>query len=1604
MARRADKSKLSQQKLHEDIARVIIDSGATLNLADEQGAKLNAKLHEIRTDDSIDIVTATGEIARSSYTAKNGSMLVTMIQGVDEDLLSVGYITDFYGYSVLFTQKQVYLLSKNELENMKKSILRKAPIIGYRDEGDGSFVLDLRHSNKYLGTKYNISAEPNMNIMKNRQRKRSKARSSKILEKRGGGGDDTSFSPNYHTTYDSGTSSDSQDEVSQLDIPEIDYSSDETWSDDMSSWDNSLAENLPKSPFKTAESPIAKPADRTLGNGSTLDAEDNANMSITSHKRRGQEISPDNRAELWSHRLCGIAGTRIKSMKEKKLIKGINCNNADLERLMVSEESRLSRLQSLYKPKASKSERLIDKGDAAFDILGPFTEAFDGSRYILCLVCRNEHGPTGYYTRCISSITKVTDTLVEMIKESRIDNKECRKLKRGVFMPKFETIKSDGAFKFERFTNAMKELGIRHFVSAADVSYDNGLAESFVKQVGIGVRHVLWVARDVPIGFWPYAVEHVTYIMNRLPSAKGHISPYQNYFKKVPDLSKAVTWGATTCAMKKHEKRSKRLRRQLFDVGICLGLARLSDYKSYWIWIPKKNIVTLRSNCYFHERPSDWMGRIPRIKKGLSHNRIHDTASFNVKEFYTDVMEKVHNSARRGILRDHMDTDILGMSEIRARDEYLNLNDIPAYQDSTFTNERANDEESIIADSGGAPNQYSGDKESTQSRSEMTEEMSSRFTVTDTVRDFLAKNFEPHNPDRSKKKYPKIPKEDGQTSGKWPGTYRGLPEGWSIHGKRRVSGSWDYNYESPDGKMFRSLVKALKHIEESNDEDSFSESTSNYETQNNNDSRQSVRIIDRNDEISVRIHPDVRVNRDFSVTTEQKAQAQHRISVRWNMQNDEGEITGQQDFAGTYYVERQLRQSTKTIGLLKYDEGGEQEMIVDIENIKTQIRKARNAFIWEPTLEQWVAVYAKKLKKRRGSATVGNKPIALLKKAYGRAARCIHRLKACRRISTTKKAKKRRKKNKIDPWLDPRYEQNVTEDNLWDIPAHRIYVPRNLKEAMRCPMRKFWMDSIQKELDNFKEHEVFLPVDLSHKDYVRTIGFQWVFATPMKEDGTCKKLKSRLCALGNRQVLNRDYFEDQKSSPVMRQSTFNLVILLALIRNMELYQMDFAGAFLKSEMDINLYTDKEHFPTWKTSADKTHFKIQKATYGLVQASHLWSKKLFGDLKRIGFEQNIEDPCLFTLRDKDRKIKAILVSWVDDCIVAVDCKQTWIKIIEDIKVLYKDDKTTIFSAEPTELRFALGMEVIRGKDFIELSHTAGIEALVDRYNMHGHYASTPADHRKPLTKNAPSPDAQEGTEEWEEYQHVKDFPYRQLLGSLLFITAWTRPDARYAAIQCSKYASGWSRDHITALKRVLAYLNETKHLHFRIGPNLGEHFLVNMRADLNPGPYLEELTNAKGNEVPKSDLMIFTDADFAGDTDDRRSQGGYISFLYGSPLTFNSKKQSKVADSTAVSELYGMIEASKEGEYLLRVLKSLDIPITHIALLGDNQSALNIAKLEKFSTKTKHVAVNESKLKELCRDKTIVPYYVRSQYNIADIFTKALCKETFERLRKVLLGH
>ncbi|KAL1455732.1 hypothetical protein WDU94_009805 [Cyamophila willieti] len=212
---------------------------------------------------------------------------------------------------------------------------------------------------------------------------------------------------------------------------------------------------------------------------------------------------------------------------------------------------------------------------------------------------------------------------------------------------------------------------------------------------------------------------------------------------------------------------------------------------------------------------------------------------------------------------------------------------------------------------------------------------------------------------------------------------------------------------------------------------------------------------------------------------------------------------------------------------------------------------------------------------------------------------------------------------------------------------------------------------------------------------------------------------------------------------------------------------------------------------------------------------------------------------------------------------------------------------------------------------------------------------------------------------EDEMEIVDVPYRELIGSLMYVSMGSRPDITFAVSYLSRYLDKPNKKVWVAAKRVLRYLRATQSMSM----------------------VYEKTENMQ--------LIGYSDSDWAADPTDRKSVTGSVIFFCGNPVAWFSKKQNCVTlSSTEVEYVAGSL-VSAELIALKGIVKDLTNQHVDTVLLMDNQGAIKISQNYENSKRSKHIDVKYHFLKDSIQKKLIIIQYVDTKKNTADIMTKAL---------------
>ncbi|KAM1427662.1 hypothetical protein ACFXTO_020187 [Malus domestica] len=511
--------------------------------------------------------------------------------------------------------------------------------------------------------------------------------------------------------------------------------------------------------------------------------------------------------------------------------------------------------------------------------------------------------------------------------------------------------------------------------------------------------------------------------------------------------------------------------------------------------------------------------------------------------------------------------------------------------------------------------------------------------------------------------------------------------------------------------------------------------------------------------------------------------------------------------------------------------------------------------------------------------------------------------------------------------------------------------PRDYTEAMSDIDSKRWQEAMKSEMDSMFQNQVWTLVD--PPEGIVPVGNKWVFKRKIGVDGNVETYKARLVAKGYRQREGIDY--EETFSPVAMIKSIRILLAIAAYHDYEIWQMDVKTAFLNGYLEEELYmTQPEGFVS---KSEKTKVcKLQRSIYGLKQASRSWNIRFDTEIKTFGFTQNEDDNCVYQKVVGNAVV--FLVLYVDDILLFGNDTA----ILSSVKVWLSK---TFHMKDLGDASYVLGIKLYRDRSrkLIGLSQSMYIDKVLSRFEMEqSKKGFLPVRHGIHLSKSMEPKTP-------EEIGHMSRIPYASAIGSLMYAMICTRPDIAYAVSITSRYQSNPGLEHWAAVKTVLKYLRRTKDM-----------FLVYGGA---------------------AELRVegYTDADFQSDVDDRSSNSGYVFTLNGGAVSWKSKKQSVIADSTTEAEYVATAEAGKEAFWMKKFITELGVVPTitsPVTLYCDNSGAIAQAKEPMAHQKNKHFDRRFNIIRRYAAEGKVNILKVASADNVADPLTKPMSQIQLDR--------
>ncbi|GJZ12584.1 retrovirus-related pol polyprotein from transposon TNT 1-94 [Tanacetum coccineum] len=402
---------------------------------------------------------------------------------------------------------------------------------------------------------------------------------------------------------------------------------------------------------------------------------------------------------------------------------------------------------------------------------------------------------------------------------------------------------------------------------------------------------------------------------------------------------------------------------------------------------------------------------------------------------------------------------------------------------------------------------------------------------------------------------------------------------------------------------------------------------------------------------------------------------------------------------------------------------------------------------------------------------------------------------------------------------------------------------------------------------------------------------------------------------------------------VARLEAIRIFLVFAAHMNMVAYQMDVKTTFLNGYLREEVYVSQPDG------------FVDPALYRLKQAPRAWYDMLSSFLISNDFSKGSVDPTLF-IRREGKELLLVQI-YVDDIIFAASTPE-----LCDLfaKIMCSKFKMSMMG----KISFFLGLQISQSPRGIFINQS---KYALESLKKYGFESCDPVD--TPMVEKSKLDEDKEG-------KVVDPSHYRGMIGTLLYLTT-SRPDLQFAICMCARYQARPTKKHLNAVKRIFRYLKGTVH---------------------------------RGLWYPKDSsfaLTTFADADHAGCQDTRRSTSGSIQLLGDRLVSWSSKRQKSAVISSTEAEYIALSGCCAQVLWMRSQLTDYGFGFNKIPMYCDNKSAIALCCNNVQHSRSKHIDIRFHFIKEHVENGVIELYFVNTEYQLADIFTKALGRERIEFL-------
>ena len=451
----------------------------------------------------------------------------------------------------------------------------------------------------------------------------------------------------------------------------------------------------------------------------------------------------------------------------------------------------------------------------------------------------------------------------------------------------------------------------------------------------------------------------------------------------------------------------------------------------------------------------------------------------------------------------------------------------------------------------------------------------------------------------------------------------------------------------------------------------------------------------------------------------------------------------------------------------------------------------------------------------------------------------------------------------------------------------------------------------------------------------------------LKEDPILQSVypKVRITARGDLIDTQEEVYAHTATSKTLR---LFLALHSHLFPGQSLQQTDITSAFPNASLGKTVHYELPVGHPQKNDGNDFVWKSDRALYGHKESPRRWNQLFLNVLKNMGFQIHPTDQSFVYLQKED-KIVLILVVYVDDILSSGTQKwKTW--FVTELQKHFTVNTTTSVT------KF-LGLNITQKDTTVSITARDHIEQILNEHQSLPSSipisVSNPEDPTKLLDRN----------------EHSE---FRSILGKVQYVSEFCRPDITFAVNSLSQFLVSPQAHHLREARRLLGYLRMT----------------------------IDEGLHFKSSSSSNTELVLFTDAEFAKDKD-RKSRYGFVTYFNGNFLSYKSKKLTLVTLSTTEAELLSFVHGLQDFLHVFHFLQHLGIPIQVRQTYCDNLPTIKILQDTSSIGRTKHIDLKILFNRQYLDLYDLALTHVKSLDNPADGFTKAMAFTAFKRWKSKL---